>query len=412
MPLEQAATEQPEVKSYDQEMHDDVRAAFTEVTSRTAETPAEKPINEKLDDISQPLEKALKPATERTRDEQGRFAKTEDKPASKQDDKASAVANPTPAAAAVPVANAPAAAPGQAPEAVKSNPPGEWEPKAKAQWERLPQVVRDAIGRSTAADPSIMELKPFIDRAKQSGQSLAQALNAYTGMEALIKRDPAGGMMHVAQNLGLTQHQAGHLFLDLAQRLGVLPQAGSHQQVPPANGHDAPQEPDFNRALAPVLNPFQQRLDTLESYIRQQHEALQGQRLTSSMSAVEKFRSSPEARYYDNVEKDIANLLDRGVVPRTGDYLTDLKAAYETACWQNPEIRQILIAEQAEQGRVAADAAAKQAAEKARQASRSVTGSPSPGAGPGSARKANGKSYDEDLHNDVLDAVRQVSGRA
>jgi hypothetical protein len=132
--------------------------------------------------------------------------------------------------------------------------------------------------------------------------------------------------------------------------------------------------------------------------------------MSASMSAVEKFRSSPEARYFANVEQDIANLLDKGIVPRTGDYLTDLKTAYDTACRMNPEIHEILTAERFEKDRVKAEADARAAADKARQASRSVTGSPSPGF-TGQASKAKGKSYDDDLHNDVLDAIRQVSGR-
>jgi hypothetical protein len=76
----------------------------------------------------------------------------------------------------------------------------------------------------------------------------------------------------------------------------------------------------------------------------------------------------------------------------------------------NPEIHDILTAERFEKDRVKAEADARAAADKARQASRSVTGSPSPGF-TGQASKAKGKSYDDDLHNDVLDAIRQVSGR-
>jgi hypothetical protein len=406
---EQAAIEQPELKSYDTELADDVRSAFTEVTSKApADTSTDTPV---------PTERTDEPRTaaERARDEQGRFAKTDDKPVTAKPDKEvvqdkSAVSSRTDGSANSSDKTQPALTPEQlSAQAAKPavRPPDDWDVKAKAQWDRLPQVVRDAIGRSTAADPAIAELKPFLERAKTNGQSLASAVQSYVGMEDFLRKDPPAGLLHLAQNLGLTQHQAGRMFADLASRLGVMPQGG--QQLP-AEGQDAQQEPDPYRALAPVLQPYQQRLDTLEAHIRQQQEAINGQRMSASMSAVEKFRSSPEARYFANVEKDIANLLDKGIVPRTGDYLTDLKTAYDTACRMNPEIHEILTAERFEKDRAKAEADARAAADKARQASRSVTGSPSPGFN-GQASKVKGKSYDDDLHNDVLDAIRQVNGR-
>lgn len=407
MAFEQAASEQPEVKSYDEQMADDVRAAFTEVTSKATPEP--------VDDTSAPAERTEEPRTaaERARDDQGRFAKTDDKPVTAkpdkevvQDNSGTVISNNRPVPADK---TQPALTPEQlSAQAAKTAMPTGLSVKAVSQWERLPQVAREEIARlATAAAPS--DLAPFLDQAKKNGQSLAQALHSYTGMEALIKRDPAGGMMHVAQNLGLTQHQAGQLFADLATRLGVMPNHAGPQAA--SEGHDAQQEPDPYRALAPVLNPFQERLSTLETVIRQQQEALQGQRQSTAMSAVEKFRSSPEAKYFANVEQDIANLFDRGMVQRTGDHAADLRTAYETACRMNPEISEILITERAEASRAKAEAEARIAADKARQASRSVTGSPS-SISMSTARKANGKSYDDDLHNDVLDAVRQVTGRA
>lgn len=408
MSLEQAGEGQSEVKSYDATLQDDVRAAFTEVTSKAAPEP--------VDNAPAPAERTeeVRTAAERARDEQGRFAKTDDKPVTAKPDKEVVQDKPGPVSVLDRPVQSDKTQPALTPEqlsaqaAERTAPPPGLSVKAISQWERLPQVAREEISRlATAAAPS--DLTPFIDMAKKNGQSLASALQSYVGMENYIKKDPAGGMLHLSQNLGLTQHQAGQLFASLAQRLGVMPNHAGSQVA--SEGHDAQQEPDPYRALAPVLQPYQQRLDTLENRIRQQDEALQGQRMSASMSAVEKFRSSPEAKYFANVEQDIANLFDRGMVQRTGDHLADLKTAYETACRLHPEISEILISERAEASRVKAEAEARIAADKARQASRSVTGSPS-SISMSTARKANGKSYDDDLHNDVLDAVRSVTGRA
>lgn len=384
-------------KTPDSDVHADVMSALREVEGRSEQPSSAEPKTEEPKapepkiEAKQPLKPAEK-TEERLRDESGRFTKADPKTAPEAKSEAIG-AQPQP----------------QATEKPKpfGNPPASWSVQAKSQWDRLPGPVRDEINKASAApatNPDIEAIKPYLERAQQSGQSLASALQAYTGIEDLLRRDPFAGHLQIAQNLGFTQHQAGQFFAQLAHRLGAF----ANGQPPAAqNGH----APQLAPELAPILHPLMQRIDALDGQFRQHAEALQGQRESAALSAIEQFRQSPEHRYYDNLEGQIGDLLEKGVVPRTGDYAADLKTAYDYACRLDPEVSEILAQERLEKLREEKAAAERQAAEKARAASRSVTGSPSPGANAPVLRRP-GQSYDEDLINDVTAAVRSASGRA
>lgn len=236
---------------------------------------------------------------------------------------------------------------------VQVSPPVSWSIPAKGKWDALPPEVRDAIAkRESEISNGFKEyegLKPFAERAKQSGSSLPQALAAYTGIEDLIRRDVGGGLMHIAGNAGLTNHEAAQLFAQLAQRMGYQFAPGN-QNAPGGSPADQNADADPNvlrQLLGPVLMPLQQEIATLKTTLNQRAEADRSQRIRGASSVVETFRSKPEHRYYDNVEETIGDLLESGVVKRMGDPAADLAKAYDIACWQNPEIRELLINERA-----------------------------------------------------------------
>jgi len=232
------------------------------------------------------------------------------------------------------------------------SPPVSWSIPAKGKWDALPQEVRDAIakreGEVSSGFKEYEGLKPFAERAKQSGTTLPQALSAYVGIEDMIGRDMVGGLLYIMGNAKLTQHEAMQVTQQLAQRLGLQLSAPGNQN---ANGgspadQNAGADPDVLRQmLGPVLGPLQQEIATLKTSLTQRAEADRSQRMQGASSVVETFRHKPEHRYYDNVEETIGDLLESGVVRRTGDPAADLAKAYEIACWQNPDIREQLISE-------------------------------------------------------------------
>jgi hypothetical protein len=269
--------------------------------------------------------------------------------------------------------------------AVKAAPPPSWSPTAKAAWEKLPDAVRADIAKREAEVSEGFALyagvKPFAERAKAAGQTLGQALQAYTGIEDLVRRDLDGGILHIVQNAGKTQHEAATMFARLAQRLGFQFQAPADQN---AGGSQADQnagaDPNMlQRLLEPVLKPILEKVNNLDTTFARQAEGEKTQRLTASQAVVNTFRQDPANRYYDNVEQTIGDLLANGGVKRTGDLAADLKAAYETACWQNPEIRELLINERTAAAGTQQRSDAQALADRKRAASRSVTGAPAGG---------------------------------
>ena len=390
--------------SYDDDLAADVKSAMTEVN---AKEPAAEPSSAPEPAPAEAAPVEAKTTDGRPRDQQGRFT---EKPA---DDKPKETIQQAVDAAATSGKDQRVAP--KVPDAKPmAGPPSTWSPKAKQLWDRLPDVVRNDI--LAQADPAVGNLKPFADRARAQGQSLDQVLNSYVGIEELIRSNPMQGFTRVAQNLGLTQHQMGQFFGQLAQAHGYAPQNQANGQYlsPPVDPNAAPQaaEPDLSQLLAPVMSPLAQRLDQLEQRYMHQAEAERGQRLTSATSVIEKFRTNPANRYYDNVEPLVGDLLEKGLVPRTGDFNADLAAAYEKACRLDPEVNEILTNERLESLQAEKDKAAREAAEKARSASRSVTGSPSSGASNPAQKRDPRMSYDDDLHNDVVAAMRESMGRA
>ena len=116
---------------------------------------------------------------------------------------------------------------------------------------------------------------------------------------------------------------------------------------------------------------------------------------------LERFISDPAHRYYHNVEPQMAQLIEGGAVARTGDYVTDLKSAYELACNMNPEIRDTLINERIAKSEAERRQQEKEAAEKAKLASRQLTGSPSNG-----SVKDDGSKGGDSIEDDVRRAFR------
>lgn len=401
---------------------DDVASAIASVNERASPEPvAEKVVEAKPEPVEAKTEvESVKTDAEKDRDALGRFTKkqagderTEVKPVEVKAEKPieSKTAEAKTAEKLQPVETKPAAA---------APPPG-WSIKSKSEWDKLPQHVRDDIAKRETEVSSGFEqyqgLRPYAERAKNSGQTLTQALQAYTGIEDMIRRDFGGGVLHIAANAGLTQNEAAQIFAGLAQRLGHQFAPGNQNapggSVPEQNGAADPQA--LRQVLDPFVSPLSQRLQQLENLITQQTEGQQRQRLNTVTQVIENFRQAPEHKYYDNLEETIGDLLEGGVVKRTGDFAADLSKAYEMACRLNPEISEALISERVAKTAEEKAKQAREAAEKARNASRSVTGSPSPGAD--APKKVNGsrpgtQSYDDDLNSDVAAAVRAVAARA
>lgn len=370
--------------SYDDDLHADTLAAFKEhaaeepvITEKVSEPevktheekPTEKPVEAKTDD--------------RPRDEHGRFVpKTETKTEEK------------PAEVKAPVLETkPETKPEEKPAEVKpteqpvtSAPPPGWSIKSKSEWDKLPEHIRaDIAKREQEVSQGFAQyqgLKPvlkYAEMARQRGTTLEASLERYVGIENLLSQDLLKGILHIAGNAGIQPQQ-------LAQALA--PYAGQAPQ--PATTEPGQFDPS---ALQPYLNPVLQKVQTIEHQFTQWQQEQSQRQMAAINTALDKFKSDPAHRYYDNLEPQIIKLFEGGMVARTGDYMADLKTAYELACRLDPEISDLQIKERIAKTESERIKAERDAAEKAKLASRSITGSP----GDGRPAPSNGGSIEDDV---------------
>lgn len=209
------------------------------------------------------------------------------------------------------------------------------------------------IERGFAKLRDYKDLDPFVDMARQSGTTLTDAVKRYVEAEQFLEKEPVKGLLWLCQNYGVDPRQ-------LAAAVGGQPQPTGQQPQPN-------QRIDLSQHLQPIMAPIMQELQQLRGIVY-------GDKQAQTQQTVQQFFADPAHRYAENVADDMARLIKAG-------FASDLKDAYDKACWNNPEIRGLLINEQTTRTAAAQAAKAKQASDQAKAAGRSITGgmgSPNP----------------------------------
>lgn len=289
-----------------------------------------------------------KPASERARDESGRFAKA-DRPADA----------PAKTPAAAQDGEQPAAAPEAA--ATVAAPPQRFAKAAQEAWAQAPEAVRAEVVRMEAELTKGLNeyrqrfepIKQFDEMARAGGTTLDKALSAYVGMENLIRRDPVQGMLAICQNAGLDPVKVAQA---LVGRTGGQPaQAGEGGEADPRDAHIAELRREIQR-LGGAVNSVGQTVAQ-----QRQQEAMR--QVTSEVESFAK-----DHPRFDELADDIAEMLSTR-------YAKDLHDAYVKADRLRP---------------AAAAASAPPAPQRAQtpKAALSITGSPAGGSNPASRKPA------------------------
>lgn len=359
-PEDQAKEEFPQ-----DDIANDVRAALAEV-GNVDETPLQR--DDQPEDAAAADERT---AAERARDEKGRFAKPEAlaRPESKTE-KPLAPAEAKPQEQIKPAETKPE--PQIAPQTTGPRPPPGWSVKSKAEWDKLPEHIRaDIAKRETEVNQGFAKLQQYrgldryVEQAQRGGTTLDRALEAYTGLEELLRRDPVQGLLAIGQNLGMSPQQMVQLL------------SGQTGQGQPQQQYD-PNDP-FVEVVRPMMQPLMQELSGIKQYISQQQTVHQQREMQSAASIVSEFESNSSYPYFSNLLPMMSHMLQSGVINRSGDYRRDLAAAYDAAARLHPEVSEQLVNERLAKLTQEQAAKQKQAVDKARQASRSLGGSPAPG---------------------------------
>lgn len=304
-------------------------------------------------------------AAERARDELGRFAKTPVETPAKP--------GAQPAQAAAPVAAPNTGVAGQSAPVVAAEPvaadaplraPPSWSPTAKAAFANLPEEVKRAVAAREALVEAgfqkYRELKPiekYADMARQSGTTLDRALENYVGIETALRNDFLGGISKLCERQGIDPRALANAIL-ARSGLSVTGEGETPTALQQGQGSASARQ-----TATADLTPIMQKIASLENYIQQQQS-------TGVQSEIERFGSDPNHPYFENVKADMGRLIKSGVSETLAD-------AYEKACWNNAEIRALLIKQQSAPSVPSVKKVA--AATQARAASRSITGSPAAG---------------------------------
>jgi hypothetical protein len=388
------------------DVDDDVRKAIAELSGDAP--PADKIVSDDPGTTSSAAGNGTdtRTAAEIARDASGRFAKRD---ATKADTPPTTDTT-TPAGTHKDASAVPSAA--DAPPV--GGPPASWSVKAKAAWDQLPADVKADIAKREGevaqglkALTDYKDLKPFADLATQHNTTIAKALDRYVRIDQLCNRDLPAGLAMIAQNSGLNQQQAAELFAGLAQKFGGTVPAKQPGTTTP-NGAAAPTADNpLHELLQPLLQPLVQKIGTLEGSLTQRQQDEQRSAMQRQSQAIQEFANDPANRYFPELEEMMTRFLESGIVPRTGNAIADLRAAYDMAARAHPEVSQALIEQ-----RLTAEAEAKrkreqEAADKARNASRSMSGSRVPGTVTRDTPQGGGDS--DDVEADVRAAIRQLS---
>lgn len=329
----------------------DIRTALTEAFSSANKTESTfdatdvdtAPVVETTEPAAEVVADSTESVESRSRDEKGRFAQKTVKDNVAQAKEQASVA---PVKQGQPVEQA-------APEN-KRKPPSAWKPELASKFETLPPEFQDEILRREG---------DFHKGFHQLRQSVQQA-------EAINRE--VQPYMATIRALGATAPQAiGHLLnLDHQLRHGTQDQKlGVVRHVMQAAGLNPDEYFGEKQQINPELQPILQELNQVKSAYQEMQEAANRREMQEVNSTLSGF--STDKPHFELVRNRMADLIE--IAANHGETLS-LDDAYDRAIWENPEIRQSLIAER----ETAAEQRARQAAQAARAktASASVNGAP------------------------------------
>lgn len=229
---------------------------------------------------------------------------------------------------------------GRTSEVRRHQPPARFLTEAKDVWRNTPHAVQREVARMEQEHAAEIEryrtatseyepLRPFADRARQSGTDLPTALSRYVAMEDAFRSDPSHGFRGLLQNLNMTPQQA---VVALTRAFGVSPSdLARHIQQAPDQYNALAQPVQQPRAAAPQQAqqpPADPRVSQLEAKLAEMEER------SVVMSVVEPFRSQHPR--FDELQEDIAFFLKSGRIPQNLSPSDRLKEAYILAERLNP----------------------------------------------------------------------------
>jgi hypothetical protein len=358
-----------DVGSTETSSRDDVAAAFDAVEARD---------QPKTDAPAEAAPAGESPARE-GRDAAGRFTPKRDAPAAAPE---AAPAQGPQVGAQPALADAPQVPPRLA------KPPASWSQAESAHWEKVPVEVREAVARRES------EVQRVMQEAASARQGLSQLQQTIAPYVPNIQAANGGDVVGAIKTFFDYDNRLRHgsqiekaravtaLIKGYGIDIGTLDSELAGAQHSPQQTQQDMLKAALERELAPM-----------REFLSQQREAqaAQQQSLAQEVSqSITAFGADPAHPHYGAVRSDMADLLE--IATQQGRKMS-LQEAYERACWQNPEVRNILIAGQQSAGAQAQH----QAAQRARSAAVGVRNAPRAGAPSNGATPPEQRSRADDI---------------
>lgn len=272
--------------------------------------------------------------------------------------------------------------------------------EAKAEWAKTPTTVQQAfIKREQDVARGVQELKgryldidkalePHVEAIRRHGHTPAQAVAQLFGWFQALASNPEQSFPALAKSFNY----------DLAK-------IAAAQAAAPGGGKEQPAG-EIPQAVQKYIHDLTQKVAGLEQAVTQKISGLEGTFQQQSEAKTQEILTqwSQGKPHFEASRGTMAQLIASGAVPLKNGQV-DLDGAYEMACYANPEIRKLVLAEQegarvkAEKDKKAAEAKLQQEqANKARRAGVNVSGGAPGQAGTIAGRPAKkGKSVRESL---------------
>lgn len=283
---------------------------------------------------------------ERVRDENGKFAKADTKPAKE---------------------TKPEIAEEKIPE-----PPRSWTATEKERWKEATPEVRQAIlRRETEVEQGFTKL----DEDRNFGKSIKEIITPYMPLIQAEGGTPVAAVQSLLNTAYIMRtaspEKKTELFHQLAQQYGVDLKSNAPTVQPDQ-----------------IVKQLQTQVQQLQQQIQQQPDVFRQQQENQALkSQIDAFAADPKNAHYEKLKPVMASLLQSGQA-------TDMQDAYDKASWADPEIRSSILADQQREAEEKRIAEIKAKANKSRNTAVSVRGSPSISAPP---TNGSGGSISDDL---------------
>lgn len=220
-------------------------------------------------------------------------------------------------------------------EGKQVDPPQRFMPKAKENWANTPNVVKAEVARLVsdheAETAQLREshqryesVREFDEMARQHGTDLKTALTNYTGIERMLREDPARAVGTILGNLKGDPRAFASAISEVMRYAGTTPESYARHVLQNPQAHQPRQQAPIQQT-DPRIAQLQQQVQDMQ---RQQVEAqLKDQVLTPFMKDHPRF---------EELQDDIALFLKSGKVPDNLSHAERLEHAYDLADRINP----------------------------------------------------------------------------